>query len=82
MGRTTTPTYRVHVHQHGYHLTPSGWDCRRDGRPSADALARYVRSLEASTEPGGCNSHLGLMKIATARIVHQGTGDVVARYPT
>lgn len=80
MGYTTTPTYRVEFTVAGSYWTPSGWNVKRDGRPSEKALAAYVRTLEASTKPGGCNEHLGQTVIRSASIVRQSNGMTVATY--
>jgi hypothetical protein len=69
MSRDPAPsTYVVEIDTPGHRWTPAPWNCRQNGRPTAPNLARYVQDLEASTMPGGCNSHLGATRVASARI--------------
>jgi len=66
--------------------TPAGWDERgRCGYRSPDKaneahLKAYVEVFEASTQPDGCNAHIGPTKVLSARIIKQSTGQVVAVY--
>ena len=82
MGKPITPKYRVESTGWGSY----GWQARRRGqlagwgKPTDSNLARHVRELEASTEPGGVNEHLGVTRIARAEIIDQATGKVVAVY--
>ena len=85
MGRSYTPTYRVEfdVQPAGMTYTPSGWDSREHGRPSAAALERYVRTLNASVLRGGVNYDPAakmIPRVWSARIVRQSTGEVVANW--
>lgn len=80
MGRTVTPTFALTLRVPGFYMTPSGWDCKRQGRPSDATLAAAVEMFEASTRPGGCNAHLGTTVVSSAKVVRQSTGDVVAEY--
>lgn len=85
MGRSITPTFRIEFREvtaagRPVHWTSAGWDTKHAGRPSAETLAAHVRGMEASTEPGGVNEHLGATTIGYARIVRQSTDEVMAEY--
>lgn len=81
MGRSTTPTYRLHLTVAGrFTYSPQAWNSKAYGRPSATTLATQVAAFEASTRPGGCNAHLGAETVLRARVVHQFTGETVATY--
>lgn len=54
MGRSTTPTYVVDIPGSSM---PAAWR-REYGRPTAANLKKYMETLVASIQPGGCNSHL------------------------
>lgn len=69
MGRSTTPTYRVEYKVDRGFWTTAAWPTKFAGRPSGANLAKHVAVTEASTQPGGCNAHLGATKILAARIV-------------
>lgn len=90
MGRVVTPTFRVEFPR-AYSVVDGNrweqfawsggrWDCKTSGRPTAASLARYVRELEDSTLPGGCNEHLGLTRVSHAQVIRQSTGETVAVY--
>ena len=52
MSSQPAPTkYQVKIVVPGYVYSPMSWNCRRDGRPSADNLAKFVKSFEDSTRP-------------------------------
>lgn len=83
MGRSVTPTYRVTLallrlesRCGSRSSTAVSWS----RAPSEEALTRYVRDLEDSTLPGGVNEHLGVSRVAHARVIHQASGAVVAEY--
>lgn len=84
--RSTTPTYRVETRVvdlatgKRVHYTPAAWDSKQSGRPTDANLATWCTGFEASTQPGGCNAHLGIQLIASAQVVRQATGTVVASY--
>ena len=81
MSRDVTSRYAVQVIVPGYRYSPACWNCRRDGRPTAANLARYVESFEASTRAGGCNAHLGETRVREACVrVNEYAGTVVATY--
>lgn len=86
MSRSSTPTYRLEYSVPGFHITPMAWRVKREGqvpgygKPTDENLRKEVLGFENSCEPGGPNAHLGLMKVRSAKIVHQFTGDVVATY--
>lgn len=88
MGRSVAITYAVQLFVPGKFHTPSEWRPRArlhgvvpaHGKPTAENLAKYVAGYEESTRGDGCNKHLGELKVASARIVHQPTGAVVATY--
>jgi len=80
MGRSTTPTYVVHLTVPGFHYTPAAWRVKQAGRPTDANLAAYVKAFEASTEPGGVNAHLGPQTVRSAQVVRQATGEQVASY--
>lgn len=76
-----TPTYRMELMLEEGGVTPVGWDVGGKygkGKANEANLRKHVEALEASCRPGGCNSHLGSMKVASARLVHQATNKVVA----
>jgi hypothetical protein len=50
------------------------------GKPTAENLKAFVERFEASTKPGGCNDHLGLSIVTSAKIVRQATKEVLATY--
>ena len=84
---STTPTYIVKIVDGKYSYTPSAWrvtsrtQVAADGKPTAANLAKYVASVEASTQPGGCNAHLGATKIKWAAIYrNDGSMKTVAEY--
>jgi hypothetical protein len=57
------------------------WNCRRDGRPTAANLQKFVESFEASTRPGGVNAHLGATTVTKAMIMlNDGSRKLVAEY--
>jgi|SRR5208282_6138215 len=75
MGRTTTPKYVVRVIVPGFYCTPSEWKvrglygCKGYGAPNNGNLKKYVDEMNASTEPGQPNAHLGANhKIVMAEI--------------
>jgi hypothetical protein len=80
MGRSITPTYRIEFRLAGSYWTPSGWNVKRDGRPTDERLAQYVADLEASTREGGVNAHLGEQVVLSAKVVRQSSGEIVASY--
>lgn len=81
MGHSTTPAYAIEfLTDHGS-WTPAAWDAKHAGRPTAANLAKHVGVMEASTNAGGCNAHLGATKILAARILkNRGHRDLVAAY--
>ena len=83
MGTSRTPAYRMELAVDNGRVTPFGWDVGGKygkGKANAENLKKYVEAFEASTQPGGCNSHLGVTRVLTAQIVKQSTGDTVATY--
>jgi hypothetical protein len=82
MSRDPAPTaYVYELDTPGYRYSPASWNCRQNGRPTAANLAKHVAGFEASTRPGGCNSHLGATVVTGARIRrNEYRGEVVARY--
>lgn len=80
MGRSITPKYAMVVHC-GRHSTLSlTWD-GKNGTPSEATLAKWVRSFNASLEPGGNNAHLKLPRVSRAVVKYnRPSGEVVARY--
>lgn len=70
MGHDAKPTkYQIQLEVAGAAIMPMSWNCRRDGRPTADNLTRYVKGWEASTLPGGVNDHLGIETVIRARVM-------------
>ena len=49
------------------------------GKPTVANLRREVEAFEASTQLGGVNAHLGPIKVRAAEIIHQKSGETVAR---
>lgn len=81
MGRSVKSKYAVRMTVAGFGITPACWNSQQAGRPTAENLRRYVAAFEASTEPGGCNAHLGVTKVLEADIrENEFMGAVVARY--
>lgn len=85
MGRSTTPTYRVEIRESGVNTGKryrwqGAWNSRYSGRPTDATLAEYIKKHEASTEPGGVNECLGRMKVDSACVIRQSTGEIVASY--
>lgn len=66
--------------------TPGEWRVRARrsvpgmGTPNAVNLKAHVAFVEASTQPGGVNAHLGATKILSAKIVDQWSGETVATF--
>lgn len=85
MGRIVTPKYRVEMQLDGFLNTASAWDVTSrgmivgKGKPTVANLRREVEAFEASTQPGGVNAHLGPIKVLFAEIIHQKSGETVAR---
>ena len=65
MGRSYTTRYAVRLRVDGHHMTDACWR----GRATDKALRAHVQAFEDSTLPGGCNEHLGVMRVAAAEIV-------------
>ncbi len=88
MSRDRAIRYVVHyvVDTPGRAWTPGQWrsrpqgQCRADGKPTTANLQAHCLHYEASTQPDGCNSHLGATKIVRAWIIDQQTGEKVAEY--
>jgi hypothetical protein len=84
MGRSYTPKYRVWART--YRIADGSRRMDRIGvaaseiTPSDEGLADYVRSMDASTEPGGVNAHLGQQMTTSARLIDQSTGATVASF--
>ena len=51
---------------------------RWDGRATTSRVDQSVEAFEASTLPGGCNEHLGVILVRQMRVIRQSTGAVVA----
>lgn len=78
MGRTFTPKYRIEAN--GF-LTRSTWQHKYHGRPTAANLAKWAAKNNESTQPGGCNEHVGTdCPITKARIVRQSDDVVIAEW--
>ena len=52
------------------------------GKPTLENLSKYVSGFEASTQPDGCNQHLGAQKVISAFIKDQRSSSIVATYST
>lgn len=52
------------------------------GKPTLENLTKYVSGFEASTQPQGCNQHLGVQKVISAFIKDQRCSTIVATYGT
>lgn len=90
MGNSITPTYRVEftgvvafdgkTTPRRIRLTNAGWRVQSrhhvtgSGKPTGENLRTYVMEYE-TVEPDG-----SFIRIGSARIVHQATGEVVATY--
>lgn len=81
MGRIVTPAYAIEYKIDNGFWTPACWNFKHAGRPTDANLAKHIKVMEDSTQPGGCNQHLGATKILAAVIVrNQGERVEVARY--
>jgi hypothetical protein len=86
MGHSRLIPFVVEVTTDRGHWTPSEWRMRKrglipaDGKATTENLKKYALGYEASTSPGGVNSHIGLTHILTARIKDQRTGEILATY--
>lgn len=67
--------------------TPSEWRTRQVGRygtphgkPTTENIKKHCLHMEASTQPGECNQHLGATKILKAWVFDHQTGEKVAEY--
>jgi hypothetical protein len=79
--RDTTTKYQVRLKVSGYGFPPMSWNCKRDGRPTAANLKKFVESFEASTRKGGANAHLGATTVSRAAIcLNDGSRKVVVSY--
>ena len=79
MGYSVTPKYRVE----GFdgQAFQQAWK----GKATDKRLEAWVLSMNASFAPNGVNSHISkargyIVRVATARIVEQSTGKVVASF--
>jgi len=92
MGRSIAITYTVEMvtrNEAGqqFRHTPSEWRVRArygnlpgHGKPTLENLTTYVTAFEVSTRANGCNAHLGVQKVLSARIIDQRVRSVVATY--
>jgi hypothetical protein len=70
----------------GMGWTPGEWRTRSrgqipaDGKPTVENLKKHCLHYEASTQEGGCNSHLGATKILRAWIFDHEAGQTVVEY--
>jgi len=87
--RDYTPTYRVEFRTnlceslYQMKLQSSPWDCKRDGRPTADNAEKYRREMNQSFLPGGVNYHISesrnvIIHVNYVRIIRQSTNETVA----
>jgi hypothetical protein len=88
MGTSRTVRFTVHYSvDHGV-WTPGEWRMRprfngqapAHGQATPENLKKHVEHVEASTQPGGVNAHIGVTKILSARIVDNFTGETLATY--
>jgi len=82
MSRTITPKYRLEIENDDGQYSNMAWNVRTNthagnGMPTRVNLLKWIASFEESTQPGGCNDHLGATHILWAQIVCQRTGDTV-----
>lgn len=89
MGRITTPPYRIEIKcsDSRYSFTPMAWrvrsnnaGIRADGKPTVANLDKWVTAYEDSLRPGGCNAHLGIHSVVSAKIIRQSDNEVVAEW--
>lgn len=76
MSKSTFPAYRLEM----VGTTAWAWNVKDHGKPNAANLAKVVERFAASTQPGGCNEHLGVQPLRNARLIRQRTDEVVATY--
>lgn len=60
MAKDLTPKYVVEIRDGRSLQTPTAWNSRRHGRPTADNLRKYVMTYAKSLENGGVNDHISL----------------------
>lgn len=92
MGASFTPSYRVEYSDwrlpdgRVLRQTPSGWDIKQCGRPTAANLEKHMHVLLRSFQaPNGVNQHVSKaygveIHIPAARIIHQKSGAVVSEW--
>ncbi len=68
------------------YCTPAEWRTKArvnapaHGKPTDANLKLYVEMFEASTQPGGCNAHLGATVVFSAKITDHRSGVTKATY--
>ena len=81
--RSRTPKYVVAftLANRSRGITPLEWNCRRDGKPTRENLAKFTDGYQRSFQPGGCNEHCGPIVIDYAVVrENRRDGKVLARY--
>lgn len=83
MGRSFTPKYVIELYfGNGTCSGRMPWNGRMDGLPRLPNVERYVRTFQASTEPGGRNAHLGALRVLRAYVFENRLDpDVVCVWP-
>lgn len=61
-------------------ITEGEYSVKYCGKPNAIGLAKHVNDLVASTQPGGCNAHLGALNIVGASLHDNKNGIVLATF--
>lgn len=61
-----------------YH--PFEWRVKDSGKPTESNLDEWVRVFENSCLPGGCNQHLGVDPVLSAKIIDQRKGSLLCTW--
>lgn len=84
MGRTIKVTYRLELNcGPKVYNSPMCWRTKQYGRPTPENLEKWVMGFAESMKPGGVNAHLCETAIywpVSAKVVHQDSGNIVARW--
>jgi len=70
--RTVRYTVRASIAGPGVLTDAMEYPVKHCGKPSAEGLAKFVKSHNASVEPGGCNEHLGAASVITEATLYDG----------
>ena len=78
MSSSRTPRYVVSLKADTlYPAVLVEWKTKVHGKITVENLKAFVKKYEESTHPGGCNEHLGAIKITSALVFDQTTKSTV-----